>query len=65
MVSTGMNRPANIVNGHLEFLDSLRESGSTNMFAAVPNIEDKFLVDRNEARGILKYWMDTFGDESR
>jgi len=42
------------------FLDSLRESGITNMFGATPYIEKRFGVNYEEARGFLVTWMDTF-----
>lgn len=60
-----MNRPDYITEEHLEYLDELRESGVTNMFGATPYIQKEFGVDRNEAINILKYWMETFGQENR
>mgnify|MGYP004451380943 FL=1 len=42
------------------FLDSLRESGITNMFGATPYIEKRFGVNSEEARRFLVTWMDTF-----
>ncbi len=43
-----------------QFLDKLRESGDTNMFGAVPYLMEEFKIDKQEARAILKEWMDTF-----
>ena len=47
---------------YLEFLDDLRESGVTNMFAAGPYIEEQFSISSKEAKQVLIYWMTTFGD---
>lgn len=44
----------------LNFLDELRESGATNMFAATPYIIEEFDVSRSEAVKILSEWMETF-----
>ncbi len=42
---------------HIEFLDELRDSGVTNMFAAGPYLQQEFFVDKYEARDILAQWM--------
>jgi len=60
-----MSRPDYVEDEHLEFLDELRESGVTNMFAAGPALMTKFEVNKYYARDILHYWMDTFGQENR
>ena len=39
------------------FLEELRRSGVTNMFGAVPYIEARFGVSRDEASKILVDWM--------
>jgi hypothetical protein len=43
-----------------EYLNTLRESGVTNMFGAAPYLEQAFGVDRREAKTILKLWMESF-----
>jgi len=43
-----------------EYLDDLRESGSINMFGAVPYIQEEFNVDRDQASKLLSRWMETF-----
>ena len=43
------------------FLDSIRESGSINMFGASPVIAEMFEVDKREARRLLGAWMKQFG----
>jgi hypothetical protein len=58
-------RPEGITQEHLDFLDEVREGGGINMFAAARPIQGRFGVDYNEAKRILKYWMDTFGEEDR
>lgn len=42
------------------YLDALRESGITNMFAAGPYIETQFDLKRSEALRLLAEWMETF-----
>lgn len=44
------------------FLDSIRNTGSINMFSAAPYIEAQFDVNRYEARDLLLEWMDTFAE---
>ena len=44
------------------FLDQLRESGAINMFGAAPYVSDAFGVSRNEARDLVKNWMQTFAE---
>jgi hypothetical protein len=44
------------------FLDRLRESGETNMFGAAPYVSDAFGVSRNEAKDLVKNWMQTFAE---
>lgn len=43
------------------FLDSIRESGDINMYAAAPVIVEVYGVDKQEARTLLKMWMRQFG----
>lgn len=42
------------------FLNSLRESGKTNMFGATPYIQKKFKYGHEESLRILKLWMHNF-----
>ena len=45
------------------FLDALRESGSTNMFAAAPYLVAEYPeLKKTQARVILKEWMESFSD---
>jgi len=53
-------RPEIVDEGHLKYLDRLRESGVTNMFGAGSYLEDAFDIGRREARTILSYWMESF-----
>jgi hypothetical protein len=57
-----IERPAIVKDEHLEFLDDLRESGETNMFGAVPYLEDEFGFSRADAKIVLTYWMQSFGE---
>lgn len=54
--------PEGVTMEHLEYLDDLRESGETNMFAATPYLEAEFDLDRVEAKRVLVFWMDTFSE---
>lgn len=53
-------KPACVLESHLLFLDRLRESGVTNMYGAVPWLEEAFRMKRKDAVTILSYWMRTF-----
>lgn len=56
-------RPAYCTEEHLEYLDDLRESGDTNMFAARPYVEREFPeLSEDEASKVLLYWMSSFGE---
>ena len=43
-----------------KFLDTLRESGATNMMGASPYVEEAFDLDRRTARPLVIKWMETF-----
>ena len=43
-----------------DFLDALRDSGVTNMFGAVPYVQEAFDCTRAEASAFLSEWMRTF-----
>lgn len=40
-----------------QFLNTLRESGDTNMMGAVPYIQAEFGIDRYAAKAVLFAWM--------
>ena len=42
------------------YLDDLRASGETNMFAAAPYLEGEYALDGRESKKILSVWMDTY-----
>ena len=49
---------------YFEYLDRLRESGVTNMFGAVPYLQQVFpelSFDRAQAVYILRQWMASYG----
>jgi|TARA_R110000851_G_scaffold87200_3_gene190059 hypothetical protein len=54
-----------ITDDHLEYLDNLRESGATNMYGSPAYVEAEFDCTIDEAKKIVAYWMDTFGDDKR
>ena len=45
---------------HKRYLESLRRSGSFNMFGAGPYLKAAFGLTPEEARAILREWMDTY-----
>jgi hypothetical protein len=47
-----------------EYLDTLRASGTTNMYGASPFVADQFGLDKREAKTAVMAWMNTFGDGS-
>lgn len=58
-----MEKPEALHDQHLEYLDTLRESGVTNMFGAAPFLKAEFSeLSKQDARQILQYWMKTFSD---
>ena len=58
-------RPEGVTNEHLNYLDNLRDSGATNMFAAGGWVTGTFGVTKKEAETIVLYWMESFGNEDR
>lgn len=45
---------------YLQYLDTLRDSGETNMFGARPYLERRFGLSKQEATAVLSHWMETF-----
>tara|TARA_R110000824_G_C14987294_1_gene654833 strand:+ start:508 stop:684 length:177 start_codon:yes stop_codon:yes gene_type:complete len=46
---------------YFEFLNELRESGTTNMFGAGPHLENEFPeLNRQEAKEVVLEWMESF-----
>lgn len=45
------------------YLDTLRESGMTNMFDTTSYIQDEFGLSRKEARNLLLEWMRFFAEQ--
>jgi hypothetical protein len=54
-----MKKPDGYHEQHKEYLDSLRESGRTNMFEAGKFLQSAFALDRRKANEYLMYWMAT------
>lgn len=54
-----------ILKKYFDYLDHLRDSGTTNMFGAVPYLQKKFPelnFDKARAREVLMAWMDSYSD---
>tara|TARA_R100001244_G_C5070918_1_gene111353 strand:- start:63 stop:269 length:207 start_codon:yes stop_codon:yes gene_type:complete len=46
---------------YFEFLNELRESGTTNMFGAASNLENEFPeLNRQEAKEVFYEWIESF-----
>ena len=45
------------MNEYFAFLDSLRETGVTNMFGAAPYLVEVYDMDKRKARDVLLSWM--------
>ena len=45
---------------YFEYLAELRDSGVVNMFGAAPYLQERFGLDRAEARDVLVKWMKSF-----
>lgn len=46
-----------------EYLDTLRESGVTNMFGAGQYLQQAFDIDRREAKSVLLEWMNQYSTQ--
>lgn len=57
-----ITRPEIVTNENLEYLDTLRGSGVTNMFGAGSWLRDAFELEKKDAAIILKYWMASFSE---
>ena len=58
-----MERPEIVEDEHLEYLDMLRKSGITNMFASCDYIQRVFDMNRHEAKEVLSYWVHSFKEQ--
>lgn len=43
-----------------EYLDTLRETGVTNMFGAAPYLQQAYGIDKHEAKAVLLDWMKNY-----
>ena len=48
---------------YFNYLESLRDSGVTNMFGAVPYLQNAFGLDKYEERDILVEWMESYSSQ--
>jgi hypothetical protein len=49
---------------YFDYLDTLRDSGVTNMFGATPYLQNEFEMTRKEASTVLQAWMNQFKKET-
>jgi len=57
-----MEKPENVTEEHLVYLDELIESGVTNMFEAAKYLVEEFGMEWLEAKEILQHWMKTLSE---
>ena len=57
-----IEKPSIVGDEHLTYLDNLRKSSVTNMFAAAPYVVSNFDCSKKEADVILLYWMESFDE---
>lgn len=54
------------LEGMLDFLDELRESGEINMFESPEHLQYEYVdLGKNGARRIVMYWMITFEERQK
>ncbi len=58
-------RPELVTDGHLLYLDILRKSGVVNMCGAGAYVEKAYGLSWTDARTILTYWIESYGNENR
>ena len=61
-MSEKIERPDIVEDSHLIFLDVLQGTGATNMFGAGSYLEEHQELSRRDARTVLKYWMQSYGE---
>ena len=52
------------MGGDVQYLDDLRRSGQTNMYAAGAYVAGHFDLDEEIARKVLTAWMETFAERA-
>ena len=48
------------MNNYFSYLETLRESGVTNMFGATTYLMDEFQLNKHEAKKILLEWIKSY-----
>lgn len=57
--------PEIVTEEMLIYLDTLRESGATNMYGAYPHLQEEFGLSRKDSGVVLLYWMEIFSDRHK
>lgn len=50
---------------YFEYLDDLKERGVTDMFGAIPYLEEQFNISKHDANQALKRWMETLNERHK
>lgn len=62
MVGNNIEKPENVKEEHLLYLDELRETSVTNMIMADTYLQKKFILNKKDASAIVFYWLETFNE---
>jgi hypothetical protein len=57
-----IDRPDEVDDDHLEYLDGLQASAVTNMYGAARYVADQFGITSRMASTILSYWMESYDE---
>ncbi len=60
-----MERPEFCEDRHLDFFDTMRESGKINMLGAAPELARVTELTPEQARAVHRYWVATFSERHR
>lgn len=58
-------RPDYCTDEMLSFLDGVRETNMINMYAAGPLLRDSFDLDKQQAKEVILYWMDSYEERNK
>lgn len=65
-VSEPSEQPEGLLEEHLVYLDQLREAAAVNMFGAAPYLNADYpTLTEEQAKAIVVYWMETFGERHK
>lgn len=61
MTTKATEKPHSLTNDHIDYLNMIRETGTTNPFETAMHLCSAFAdLNKHEAPSIVSYWVDTF-----